>query len=270
MAPVSGPGGAGGPRHPAIASARRLASRLIGWPCGSCACRAAGPSEAADRADRSAHRRPDRRPRHLCRPLRVFRRGRIRRPVPIFEVQAPSEEWARQLHGFGWLRHLRATDMAPVALQCPRPGRRMDPPRQSPDAIAWEPEVVARRIISWLAQTPLVLEGCDLAFYRRFMRSITRQIRYLRRTAAIPARPAAAARHDRARLCVAVDVGPDRRPQAGEPLARPRARPPDPARRRPHQPQSGAILEVLIDLLPLRQAFAARGGRRRRCRRSTG
>src|SRR3954454_4723846 len=32
--------------------------------------------------------------------------------MSVFDVEAPSEEWARQLHGFGWLRHLRATDMA--------------------------------------------------------------------------------------------------------------------------------------------------------------
>ena len=31
---------------------------------------------------------------------------------PIFSADPPSEEWARELHSFGWLRHLRATDMA--------------------------------------------------------------------------------------------------------------------------------------------------------------
>ena len=46
-----------------------------------------------------------------------------------------------------------------------------------------EPDVVARRLISWLSQTPLILEGCDYNFYRRFLRSINRQVRHLRRTA---------------------------------------------------------------------------------------
>ena len=49
--------------------------------------------------------------------------------------------------------------------------------------IAWRPDVVARRIISWLSQAPLVLHDADVQFYRRFLRSLTRQVRYLRHTA---------------------------------------------------------------------------------------
>ena len=30
----------------------------------------------------------------------------------VFDAEPPTEEWARQLHAFGWLRHLRASDMA--------------------------------------------------------------------------------------------------------------------------------------------------------------
>ena len=129
---------------------------------------------AADRADRPAHGRSHRAARHLCRPLRFLRRGVICDGRSPFDVEPPNEEWARQLHGFGWLRHLRATDMAIsrsnarslvdewIALQgaaTRSPGSRRS---------------LSRRIISWLSQTPLVLDGCDLAFYRRFMRSLNR------------------------------------------------------------------------------------------------
>ena len=41
---------------------------------------------------------------------------------------------------------------------------------------------MARRIISWLSQATLVLDDADARFYRRFLRSLTRQVRYLRRT----------------------------------------------------------------------------------------
>ena len=51
------------------------------------------------------------------------------------------------------------------------------------DPIAWRPDVVARRIISWLSQAPLVLDDSDVRFYRRFLRSLTRQVRHLRHTA---------------------------------------------------------------------------------------
>src|SRR6266851_3850179 len=68
-----------------------------------------------------------------------------------FEIGPPSEDWAVALLGFSWLRHLRAA-------------------------------VVARRVISWLSQAPLVLDDSDVKFYRRFLRSLSRQVRHLRHT----------------------------------------------------------------------------------------
>ncbi len=101
----------------------------------------------------------------------------------VFEAEPPNEEWSRRLHSFGWLRHFRATDTELARTNARdliddwiHVSRRHDP-------AAWDPEVVARRILAWLSQTPLVLENCDYAFYRRFMRSLTSQVRYLRRVA---------------------------------------------------------------------------------------
>ncbi len=97
----------------------------------------------------------------------------------IFEMAGPSAEWTAVLHGFGWLRHLRAADsgitrthaQALVAewIQLAR----WDP-------VATEPEIVARRVISWITHSPLILADAEPDFYRRFMRSLGAQIRYLR------------------------------------------------------------------------------------------
>ena len=181
--------------------------------------------------------------------------------MSVFDVEAPSEEWARQLHGFGWLRHLRATDMALSRSNARSIVDEWIRLANRHDAIAWEPDVVARRIISWLAQTPLVLEGCDLAFYRRFMRSITRQIRYLRRTAydGAPGLP---------RLRVMIALAASSLSMTDQPRFQKQAsRWLDLELVRQILPDGGhvsrnpaAILEVLVDLLPLRQAFATRGG----------
>ena len=54
---------------------------------------------------------------------------------------------------------------------------------RAPGCDGWRPDVVARRIISWLWQAPLVLDEADVRFYRRFLRNLTRQVRYLRRAA---------------------------------------------------------------------------------------
>ncbi len=159
--------------------------------------------------------------------------------ISVFDAEPPTEDWARELHGFGWLRHLRASDMAlsrsnarSLVDEWIRLSKRLDP-------IAWEPEVVGRRIMSWLAQTPLILDGCDLAFYRRFMRSLTRQIRYLRRTAydGPPGLPRLKIMIALAAAALSMSDQPRFLKQA-DPLARSRAGPPDPARWRPCQPQS--------------------------------
>jgi uncharacterized heparinase superfamily protein len=179
----------------------------------------------------------------------------------VFDANPPSEEWSRQLHGFGWLRHLRAADMAlsrsnarSLVDEWIRLQNRHDP-------VAWEPDVVARRIISWLAQTPLVLEGCDLAFYRRFMKSITRQIRYLRRTAydGTPGLPRLRIMIALAAAALSMSDQPRFTKQASRWLDLELVRQvlPDGGHisRNP-----GAVLELLVDLLPLRQAFASRSG----------
>src|SRR6202047_4212148 len=101
----------------------------------------------------------------------------------IFDLEPPSEDWEVALLGFGWLRHLRAADTALTranaralvddwisnSVQKRRPiGRRAD--------------VLARRVISLLSQAPLVLGDTDGKFYRRYLRGLTREIRYLRYT----------------------------------------------------------------------------------------
>ncbi len=48
--------------------------------------------------------------------------------------------------------------------------------------IGWRPDVVARRVISLLSQAPLVPNDADSRFYRRFLRNLAREIRYLRYT----------------------------------------------------------------------------------------
>src|SRR4029079_19627004 len=82
--------------------------------------------------------------------------------LSIFDAAPPSEAWARELHGFGWLRHLRAADMAlsrsnarSLVDEWIRLANRHDP-------IAWEPDGVARRILSWVGHTPLVVRGVGL------------------------------------------------------------------------------------------------------------
>ncbi len=178
-----------------------------------------------------------------------------------FEVEAPSEAWAASLAGFGWLRHLRAADTALARVNgrvlvsdwiagSGQPGR----------AAGWRPDVTARRLLSWLSQSPLILDGADGAFYRRFTRSLARQADAL--LLAVdgglggPERLVALVGLCELSLCaeklgrlqrrasrlLADEIGRQILPDGGH-VGR--------------DPQ--VLVDLLLDLLPLRQAYAARG-----------
>ncbi len=179
---------------------------------------------------------------------------------PIFDAEPPSEEWARELHGFAWLRHLRATDMAISRSNARSLVDEWIRNANQAEPVAWETGVVARRVISWLNQTPLILDGCDVAFYRRFMKSLMRQVRYLRRTAYDGPQGLPRLRVMIALSAAALAMSEQQRflKQAGKWL--------DLELVRQILPDGGhvsrnpaAVLEILMDLLPLRQAFTARG-----------
>jgi uncharacterized heparinase superfamily protein len=175
-----------------------------------------------------------------------------------FEVPPPSDEWAASLLGFSWLRHLRAAESGITRANA---RALVDEwiTLSSRDPLAWRPEVVARRIISWLSQAPLVLDESDMRFYRRFLRSLSRQVRRLRHTASeardgVP-RCQAAIALTYAALCMA---GQQRHIRSAtkrlsEELERQILPDGGHMSRNP-----GALIELLVDLLPLRTAFTAR------------
>jgi len=176
-----------------------------------------------------------------------------------FEMLPPSEEWAEVLFGFGWLRHLRAAESGITRANARALVDEWISLQGSWDSVAWRPDVVARRIMSWLSQAPLVLHDADARFYRRFLRSLTRQVRYLRRTAG----------HTRDGLprfqCVIALTAAALCMAGQERLIRSTTRRLVEELQRQILPDGGhvsrnpgALIELLVDLLPLRQAFAAR------------
>ena len=176
----------------------------------------------------------------------------------IFEMHPPSDEWAAALLGFGWLRHLRAADSAITRANARALVDEWIAFQGSWDAVGWRADVLSRRIISWLSQAPLVLEDADGRFYRRLVRSLVRQVRYLRHTAGDArgvARIQAVIALTYAALCIA---GQSRHIKSATERLRheiERQVLPDGghAARDP-----GAVIEILLELLPLAQAFSSR------------
>ena len=176
-----------------------------------------------------------------------------------FEMVPPSEEWAAILFSFGWLRHLRAAESAITRANARALVEEWMALQGSWHSLAWRPEIIARRIIAWLTQATLILDDADVRFYRRFLRNLTRQVRYLRVTAVstrdgVPRLQARIAL-TYASLCMAGQIGHLR--QATRKLVAEIERQilPDGGHvsRNP-----GALIELLLDLLPLSQAFTAR------------
>jgi uncharacterized heparinase superfamily protein len=178
-----------------------------------------------------------------------------------FELEPRSEAWARSLSSFSWLRHLRAADTA-IAKANSRAlvedfltasGK----PNQSP---AWAPRVAARRMLAWLSQSPIILEGADRVFYRRFMKGIGRTQVFLERKmaeglagdqrllAAIAlaelglCAEGAGKLQQRSRKLLIEEIERQVLPDGGHISRNPQA-----------------LIDLLLDLLPLRQAYAARG-----------
>lgn len=176
-----------------------------------------------------------------------------------FEIAPPSEEWAAKLHGFGWLRHLRAAQTGITRANARSLVDEWIRLTRASNRVAGRTDVVARRIISWLTHAPLVIDDSNARFYRRFIRSLTRQVRWLRQTLAdardgVPRLQAVIALVYAA-LCMqgqARHIG-DATKLLGEELDR---------QVLPDGGQLGrnpsALIKLLVDLLPLRQAFTSR------------
>jgi uncharacterized heparinase superfamily protein len=177
----------------------------------------------------------------------------------IFDLEPPSEDWEVALRGFGGRRHWRAAD---TALTRANARSLVDdwisnPARKRP--VARRADVLARRVVSLLSQAPLVLGDTDGKFYRRYLRGLTSEIRYLRYSMLdIPdgvARLQVLVALCYTSLCLANQAKHIRTAtrKLSDELARQILPDGGHISRNP-----GALIELLIDLLPLRQTFAAR------------
>lgn len=175
-----------------------------------------------------------------------------------FQAEVTNRGWLKTLHGFRWLRHMRAagTELAAANARAlvsdwiATHGNRIAGP-------AWEPGTVAKRIIAWLQHSSVVLQGAEFPFYRAFLKSLAIQIRYLRSVAAeMPDGK------DRLRARIALAFAALSLPTSGATL---RAATRNLAQEIDHQilPDGGHIsrnpmnvMELLADLLPLRHTYA--------------
>ena len=178
-----------------------------------------------------------------------------------FGLEMPSEDFEAKLHSFGWLRDFRATKDDPCFAKAQGiTGDWIAAYRRPDKTIVWQPDIVAQRLIAWLSHSPVILRGAEMGFYRRFLKSLGVHVNFLKSVAAT-----ATDGHVRMRIRIALAVASLAMPaktaqilRAGHHL--------DLELDRQILPDGGhvsrnprVILELLLDLLPLRQTYVNLG-----------
>ncbi|MEN2494157.1 MAG: FtsZ-localized protein C [Hyphomicrobiaceae bacterium hypho_1] len=97
----------------------------------------------------------------------------------IFDIKPPNPIWDRNLHGFSWLRHLSGIYSATTTLVARRLIEEWLERFHRWEGLAWQPEVVGRRIFSWIANADFLLQGCTPEFYDKFLDSLSIQMKFL-------------------------------------------------------------------------------------------
>jgi uncharacterized heparinase superfamily protein len=176
-----------------------------------------------------------------------------------FACDPPSRAWAEALYGFGWLRHLRAAETALARANGRALVAEFLDGRPAGRRVARSTPVLARRTVSFLAQSPLLLEGADHDFYRRFLRAIDEAAHELDRDMRFASQPlhrltaaialcyvglcceGLEARLRRTTAILARELDRQILPDGGHRSRNPKV-----------------AIELLLDLLPLRQSYSAR------------
>lgn len=176
-----------------------------------------------------------------------------------FTIRPPSRAWERELHGFGWLRHLSAAGDEISREHARAIVRDWLQLYGRSGKIGWQPQLLARRIISWLSHSRIFLQGAEQRFYEDVMTSLTRQVRYLysryRDAPSGTPRLTALAALVLAELCTIENYGGNSKATRLflEELERQILADGGHINRNPV-----TLIEVLLDILPLRQCFIAR------------
>ncbi|MEQ1576382.1 MAG: heparinase II/III family protein [Hyphomicrobium sp.] len=177
-----------------------------------------------------------------------------------FDFKAVNADWARALHGFSWLSHLKAAADDGARETARRLTVEWTIRHGRGHGLAFEPAVAGRRLISWLSHASFLLEDADAATYDAITRALGADLIRLsaswRDGADGYPRLLALTALVLADLCIA---GHDTQlPESERALSAELSRQilPDGGHisRNP-----GVLVELMLDLLPLKQCFASRG-----------
>lgn len=93
-----------------------------------------------------------------------------------FQVTPPSVPWQRDLYAFSWLRHLHAADDQIAREKARKLVSEWMACASGAPALARDRDITARRAIAMLSHASFLLEGAEPAFYDSVMRMLSRDL----------------------------------------------------------------------------------------------
>lgn len=96
-----------------------------------------------------------------------------------FTVVPPSPLWQKELYSFGWLNNLHAAHDEIAREKARALMSEWIAHAAKAPAIAWDVNIVARRVISFLSHAGFLLEGASAQFYDAMMLQLSRELHYL-------------------------------------------------------------------------------------------
>jgi uncharacterized heparinase superfamily protein len=96
-----------------------------------------------------------------------------------FTIQPPTPLWQKELYSFNWLHNLEAAGDELAREKARALVSDWIRFSRSAPSVAWETEIVARRVISLLSHAGLLLDGAKRPFYDLLMRALSNELHYL-------------------------------------------------------------------------------------------
>ncbi len=106
-----------------------------------------------------------------------------------FDVVPPSLVWGEELYSFSWLRHLCGQTTPLTRVHARTLLKDFLNSRHKRTPYTHTPSILARRLISLLTQSPVLLEDVDREFYRKFMTYCSRTMHQLKQALRYPLSP---------------------------------------------------------------------------------
>ncbi|WP_169566497.1 heparinase II/III family protein [Sneathiella limimaris] len=96
-------------------------------------------------------------------------------------AQKMPHHWHRELHRFNWVRDFSANGSDAAKRHVRALLTNWVHSFEEYEPLIWDPDIIARRLVNWMQQSPFLLTSNDGDFNYKFLRSLRKQLQHLQR-----------------------------------------------------------------------------------------